>query len=260
MKKLIERTTRTPLPTDYLYLMEDSAVSDGKTQVKDIMVIPETTRTINFNNSMTATEIQDEINAVSRYIPPNIAITFQFADGTYNLDNQLVFNGFFGGGVLNIYGKVSEGDSLHTNQAVHLNFNNDTTGLWIYGCFLSQFRVQNLKVTCDDGYNCLYLLQNEYGIVLSNYFIHNGNSSSASAGIHAVGNGTTRVRNNYFSGNYMGIYSNHASYIYSEINDDTGTQPKYGLLARLSGVIGKASTQPAGSISNENIASGGIVR
>ncbi|MCM8813391.1 MAG: hypothetical protein NC924_05570 [Candidatus Omnitrophica bacterium] len=57
-----------------------------------------TSRAINIDNTMTTAEIQSAFDAVGRYIPDDVVITFQFADGTYTLNNALVLDGFYGGG------------------------------------------------------------------------------------------------------------------------------------------------------------------
>ena len=65
---------------------------------------------------------------------------------------------------------------------------------------------------------------------------------------------------NYVSTLQTGIGAFNVTTIYSNGNDDTGTAPKYGLAAQQAATVGKNSTQPAGSISNEYTASGGTIR
>ena len=67
------------------------------------------------------------------------------------------------------------------------------------------------------------------------------------------------VINTYVSNHADGI-TGKLSTVFSYDNDDTGTQPAYGLHATNAGTIGKQGTQPAGSTSNELADNGGEIR
>ena len=135
MAKLTDLTESTEsTKNDILYLSNEAGSSDGKQAFNSVFALPQlTSEVINLNNFMTASEIQDIINDVPRYIPRGSNVAFQFADGIYNLDAKLDFTRFYGEGLITIQGNTLETDAtvLHTTQQVHLNFNNGTNGLYI---------------------------------------------------------------------------------------------------------------------------------
>ena len=99
-----------------------------------VSLAPETTRTINLTNSMSADAIQTAIDAVGKHVPYGVTVTLQFADGTYTLSHQLTVQGFYGGGKILVPGNPAESATLHTNQAVFLNFSaQDCNGIVAYG-------------------------------------------------------------------------------------------------------------------------------
>lgn len=219
-----------------------------------------TTETISFTSSQTAAQIQAEIDEVGKYIPSGVAVTFQFGDGTYTLDTAIDFSGFYGGGSITIQGNTGDTSGLSTSQSVHLNFNNSTNGIQISDT-TSVIFMDYLKITCADGYDCVKLtrvasfFRMRYG-----YLLHTAKTSSSTRGLRVLqSGGAITAQANYFSNNYYAIESSQST-IYSNGNDDTGTQPTYGLRAAQGGVIAKNGTQPAGSTSNESTGSGGVIR
>ena len=104
--------------------IQDNLTVQNEFYVKNKNMTPTLTQTINFNNSMTRAQIQAKINSVGKYVPQGQTLTFQFADGTYNLDQSLLFTGFYGGGTIHIQGNIAEPNAfdLHTTQQVILDF------------------------------------------------------------------------------------------------------------------------------------------
>jgi hypothetical protein len=260
MGELLSRANRTPENDDYIYLTSNEGLSDGKQEFQNFTMIPETTRTVNFTNSQTASQINADIDAVGRYIPKGVVITFQFANGTYNLDATLYFDGFYGGGRFEILGDTSQTNGLHTNHNVHLNFNNSTNGVYTIHNSTNAVVIRHLKITCQDGYRCITLQRPGYSEVYYNYLIHTGNTSSSSRGVDVGFGMNLFLLNNYFNGSYYAVTCFEVSKINSSNNDDTGTLPKYGLRCALASDIGKNGTQPAGSTANELVNLGGQIR
>jgi len=261
MPNLDTRTTKTPAVDDYTYLLSNDGTVEGKVELQDVTVIPETTRTINFTSSQTASQINAVISAVGRYIPKDVTITFQFANGTYSLNNILLFRGFYGGGQIYIYGNTSETNAtvLHTSQDVVLDFKgNATDGLRVDRNSVHVY-IFNLRVEVDDTENPFYMLScTGFNQVWYSYALING-TSNGGHGILAHQHTNVEVRNTYVTGGESGIFALSQSTAYSNGVDDTGTQPKYGLKAQAS-IIYKNSTQPTGSTSNENLVAGGEIR
>ena len=258
MPNLDTRTTKTPAVDDYTYLLSNDGTVEGKVELQDITVIPETTRTINFTSSQTAAQIQADIDAVGKYLPDGVSITFQFGNGTYTLNNNLDFDSFYGGGVMYIQGDTSQTAGLHTDHNVHLNFNNNTHGI-ICRRNSATFQVRHLKITCDDSKTCVLLISCASVYTLYNYLLNNAKTSSGSKAISMTSASIGTAEQNYFSNNFYGINCTTASIISSNNNDDTGTQPNYGLRVDTAGIIGKANTQPTGSTANESLGQGGNI-
>lgn len=219
-------------------------------------------RIITLNNSMTTEQIQSTINAVGKYIPYGVRITFQFADGSYELTSRLVFGGFYGGGELFIQGNTTENNAtaLHTSQMVHLDGSSLNEVVYIESITLNQLVVRNLKITGQTTQNesCPLVLWNVSRAVVQ-YNYTNGTSTTNGFGIKFY-NTQGWVEANYVSNVYWGIGSAFHSQMFSYNNDDTGTMPVCGLHAHNASIIGKFETQPSGSSSNEWMAGGSQIR
>ena len=258
-KKLNELSTRTPEIDDYYYISSNDGTVEGKVKLQDITVIPETSRTINFTSSQTAAQIQADIDAVGKYIPKGVIIIFQFGNGTYSLDSSLTFSFFYGGGQIFIYGDTSQTDGLHTNHNVHLDFSGGASvvALWAVHNRVSLISVSHLKITANANIICLQCQREGNYRVWYNYFI--SNSKTGSFGLAAQDGSTVWSTDNYFNNHNIAILSTQNAILYSDTNDDTGTQPNTGLNAQSGGKIGKSSTQPSGSSTNESTSTGGKI-
>jgi len=262
MPNLDTRTTKTPAVDDYTYLLSNDGTVEGKVELQNVTVIPETTRTINFTSSQTASQINAEIETVGRYIPKDVTITFQFANGTYTLNDVLLFNGFYGGGKINVLGNTNEtnNDSLHTTQDVELDFTGSGKDGLSFGFCDVQIHILNLKISADESVDGVYLVSCSNDNRFWYGFIDMASTASGGYGLKANMASSIYVRETYFSKGQFGIGADVNSRVYSVENDDTGTQPSYGLRALAGGVIAKNSTQPSGSAGNESVANGGEIR
>jgi hypothetical protein len=210
--------------------------------------------TVNIPAASTAAETQALIDAQPKALN-GYTLTFQFADGTYTLDTRLTFAGFCGGKLL-INGNPGENQgSLHTNQAVFLNFNNGTDGLFIEHCCWIDIR--NLKIFSTA--RGAYAQESGGGFVHGCYFLSNVTTGDV-YGFNNYLCAPTYVAYNYFEfiTYCIGVFD---SRVFSFNNDDTGaTGPRYGLQAKFAATIGKDGTQPAGSSANELTTPGSVIR
>ena len=159
-------------------------VDTGGVELKGVY----TNTTIDLDNSMTAAEIQTIIDNQARYIERTISLIFQFADGTYTLNQKLDFRGFYGGGNLFIRGNTGEsGDGLHTDQAVILDFSGSNIhGVVLYALYAANAYVQYLhvKIKTDTAhYVGLELNRVNGGWINGCYF--EGTSTTKGRGIEA---------------------------------------------------------------------------
>ena len=221
------------------------------------VVRPESSKTLNFNNTMSATDMLAIINNANKYIPAGEILNFQFADGNYTLDRSLTFDGFFGGGEMNILGNAAD-ESLSTAKNVYLDFTNSSDGIQINNTKL-QVNTKCLKtrvVTGAENYIAIQYFNTPYGEISCNYAL--GTATETGSGIKVL-YGSVDIKNNYVSNINVGIYGENAR-IYSNNNDDTGTMPNYGLVTRYAGTIGTTGTQPSGATANESAPDGGVIR
>lgn len=225
-------------------------------------------RTINFDNSMTTSEIQAEIDAVGKYIPSGVTITFQFDSSgstTYTLDSALRFEGFYGGGGVVIQGNTSETNatSLHTSQDVYLDFSGQScNGLEIYFCRTGGVTVKNLKIEVNTSSAAkvgVYSYGNSRFSLQYSYIL--GTSTSYGYGVRIRDGACGELYRTYLSNVYCGLRTSFVGSVASRENDDTGTQPVYGMEASFASTIGKYdSQQPSGSTSDEYTTAGGEIR
>jgi hypothetical protein len=214
--------------------------------------------TVNFDNSMTTAEMQALIDAVPKNLNGNF-VTFQFADGTYTMTGTLYFRYFFSGGIT-IQGNTGDPSTLTTAQSVHLNAgssSNHVIDTWFNN--VGVVTVRNLKITVNStgGYVGLYAVRSGCPQrFLYNYITGNGTSNGYGSIIDAA---SAYLESNYFSNINRAIETREGAIVSSNNNDDTGTQPNYGLTCK-SSVIMKNGTQPAGSTSNEITTTGGVIR
>lgn len=221
-------------------------------------------KTVNLDNSMSASEIQAEIDAQPKNLNGH-TLTFQFADGTYNLSNYLNFE-FFNNGYLEIYGDTSETDAtdLHTTQSVILDGSSITSSATCGALNIknvsAETKIFNLKIIVPDSANVngIYSYKSNFVRSYYNYLLGSGKTNDLS-GIYYTNASAGIAYKNYVSNIMRGLRCNLSSFV-SNTNDDTGTLPDYGLSCYLAGTIGKLSTQPNGATSDEIIGSGGEIR
>ena len=211
--------------------------------------------TIILDPSMTRNEIQDSINMIPRNLGGH-SLTFQFSDGTYNLDHTLYFLNFYGGP---IYVKGNVGESgLHTNQAVILNFTNvgDFTGIYVRG-ITSSIEFSNLRINTPSISRGIQAVESNISVQFC-YFV--GQSGVGSALYFVYSNGRY-ISQNYINGYQDGMFVSSLSNVYSSTNDDINNTPtRYGLFVRGGSTLGKFSTQPSGATANEFTEAGGEIR
>lgn len=214
--------------------------------------------TVNLNSSMSAATIQALIDAQPKNLN-GFTLCFQFADGTYTMSASLSFF-YFHGGVVQIYGNLSEGVALHTNQAVFLDFSSGAFGINLSGNACQQV-IRNLKVKVADNAGSIGIrtaIGNYAGV--SGCYVYADSKVNSPQGIQSSASAAGYYTVNYVSNVGYGIYVTRAGTLYSLNNASTGTDPNYGLYSNEASTLGKNGTQPTGSTANELTASGGVIR
>jgi hypothetical protein len=213
---------------------------------------------IKFDSSMSASTINDKIEALPKELSGEITYNLNFADGTYTLNSAINVQNFYGAGQVILNGNLSE-SGLHTNQAVIFDSDGQTLNraILIDKCKVN-VSVRNIKAIADldsDGgvikaINCFEVGVNGCYVV---------GTSTAGSGIYLQQVSVGIIEDNFVDDLNIGIRAIRCSSTFSENNDDTGTTPNFGLSAN-AGVIMKNGTQPSGSTANEQTLNGGVIR
>ncbi len=222
------------------------------------------TQTVNLLQSDNTAAKQAKIDAVPKYIPSGVTLTFQFeTGGTHTETAALDFVGFWGGGTLNVNGNTSETAGLYNTQDTILDFTtNAVDGITVNNCTVGSMQIRNLKVMIKDSANVQGILvyQCQNNMFISFNYVLGAGITTIVYGIRAFSNpGMISVRKNYVSNMRYGVIASRTPLLYSDGNDDTGTQPQYGLYSNTGATIRKNGTQPAGSTANELTATGGTI-
>jgi hypothetical protein len=229
----------------------------------------ETTRTINLSSSMTVADMQTQIDGIGKYIPSGSSVTVQFADGTYTINNTLRFQGFFGGGDLNIVGNLTETTSSHSNQAVILDATSvqDVVLVNIENCRLKttvdriQFKINSSSLGPSQAYSCIKSTNSDALNINSSYFSGSAgppwSSYPGTYGMHLI-NVSAKISNNVCTGLEHFISCYDATKAVSVNNTTTGNTP-FIALNSLSSIIFRSGTQPSGAGANTNTGDGGQI-
>jgi hypothetical protein len=211
-------------------------------------------RTVAFSSSFTTAQIQSLIDAQPKNLN-GYSITFQFADGNYNLSTGLQFN-FFSNGVLLIYGNSSNNTvaaaknvTLSGSAPIYLGQNNTTT------------EVNYLRLAINTStYASALAVENTNTLVnycsFTNYptsvVVGSGN------GIGAQARSAVWVRNSYFTSLDRYMVSLYNGIITADTNSQ-GTNSNIAYLA-YGGIIQVQNTGLTGTTTYSTSVGGLIVR
>ncbi len=207
---------------------------------------------------------QAKIDTVAKYIPYGVTVTFQFeVTGTHTETAALCWDGFYGGGRINIYGNTGEAGegSLHLTQDTFLDFTtNAVNGIYVSNLAVEAY-IYDLKIQVQDssGLAGITLLNTNNKINITGNYILGEGTTLAAYGILANTSMVANCRNNYVEDIKYGLACTLGR-MFSRDNDDNGVPPLNGLYALNAGTIGKRGTQPAGSTANELAQFGGEIR
>lgn len=197
--------------------------------LKDVTTLRLTENTtINLNNSMSASQIQELIDAQPKDLG-GYDLTFQFADGTYNLNERLIFYGFYGPGRLQILGNSSD-NNRSTTKSVILN---------VAGVTSSYYPVTISSCTCD--------------VIVLYLKFNNIRDVSGSTGLYVTNGKQTRIYYSCFSGagkttnnfGFMSAWTNNI-YFYQNMLQNTDI----GISARYNSTVTVQSMESAATIPN----------
>ena len=203
--------------------------------------------TVNLDNSMSAATINALIAAQPKDLN-GYNLTFQFADGTYTLNETLDFSGFRGDGVLYIYGNSSD-NTLATNKSVNLNFSgtDGLNGITAYNnsayLYVAYIRV-TVGCTSNHGIgfsyvNCTNVVSWANSAFTSGTTYGRGFYAARGTAFHSEKDATTEFQ--------IAWYLSMQSQCYLRDNGRGGTLPIYGYYADGGSRVGRYGTAPSAS-------------
>jgi hypothetical protein len=214
-------------------------------------------KTVNLDSTMTASQIQDSINAYPKNLNGK-ALTFQFADGTYTLDNTIYFREFHNGSLF-IQGNVSESSVKYTSHSVILNFSS-AFGIEVRSVS-SIVRIYNIRINAISGVwgACLAITTNIGYIDIQRCYVYNNVTGAHN---YLINNSNfVKIQDSYARGSDFGVYCMAQSTLYVKNNSSAATIPIYGMNALEGSTIIKMDVVGfTGSNSNEQISLGGLIR
>ena len=186
-------------------------------------------------------------NVIPWYV--NHIITIQLLDGTYTLTSNIELTGKTGKGKVNIQGNSSDRTQVVIDGDNHTYKINIATFVYIAIEHLKTYKIRNINIRSRPPF------WTQLG-----HYIHNCVLDSGLYGIHLNGGGAYVYDCDITNNTYDAIYVADAGYVRSRSNTSTVTNGRYGLYARMQGLIAKEdSTQPTGSTANEHTANGGEI-
>ena len=241
-----------------------SASTGGLITNKNGLVLEETiltaSKTINLDNSMSVTEIQNIINDQPKQLNGN-SLIFQFADGNYDfISGGISFNGF-DGGYLDVQGNLNNTDvenlsvKFHGDQA-------SNSGLVVFvncsaRCHLFKISLEQDSTSVTQQ-RSLRFISVAHGLVNSCSF-NSLSTNRANEGIFA-NDGRTRINNCKFNNLEKAIYSvQNSTHSYNNREFTGGTAPDSGLVGIEGSIITQENTQINGHTNDTFIASGSVI-
>jgi len=228
------------------YAVTSSYLADGSQILTD-------NRTVAFSSSFTTAQMQALIDAQ----PKNLGgknLTFQFADGTYNLSTGLSFN-YFSNGALLINGNSSN-NTVAANKNVTLSGSNP-----MYIANNSTYtEVNYLKLIIrTNSYTGCLIVENTSPIVSYCSFTNNPTSITGGTGHGIIGQSGAKVlvRNCYFNFLDADIVAGYNS-IVNALSNSQGSNASIAYLSYGGGIIQVQNTGLTG-VTTYNAQLGGLI-
>ena len=239
----------------------DKVVGSGGIIVpSDGIIIDETilseSKVINFDNSMSVTDMQNIINIQPKNLNGH-TLTFQFADGTYTFGtNQLLWSGFEGGTLL-VQGNMSDSDTQNLSVTINGTRGSNSGVFEFYQCYRPYVgRIEFIQNGTNDDTNILEMDHCDAGMIENCLFQNTGTQANDAIDIN---NSTTRVVGCYFDNLVRNIMSGYNSRVYAqETHTKTGgtDASTAHLFSNLGSIITQDATQAGGASFK---ATGGVI-
>ena len=240
------------------------ASEGGLITAKSGMILDETiltaSKTVNLDNSMSVTEIQNIINDQPKQLNGN-SLIFQFADGDYDfIAGGISFNGF-DGGYLDVRGNLNNTDVENLSVKFH-GEQGSSNGLVVFvNC---SARCQMIKIALEQDstsvtdQRLLRFISVAHGLVNSCSF-NSLSTNRANEGIF-VNDGRTRINSCKFNNLEKAIYSSqNSTHSYNNSELSGGTAPDSGLVGIDGAIITQQGTQINAHTNDTSKANGAVI-
>lgn len=209
------------------------------------------------------------INEWLGYAPKNLGnkeLTFNFNNGTgspktYTVTTAFLIKGYHNG-LLNISGDMAF--AAFTNaQGVYFDASGNETSIFKFEELRCRTYVQGFAgvIKGDANYNAVFFAINCPGYISIGYFAFGSTSTTKGLGIQAYYCQSIDIWNCTVADFFYAFQMAALCHLMSSDNRTLTTHTsQYGLVAGGNSAIGKYSTQPTGSVSNESATTGGVIR
>ena len=226
---------------------------------------PGSNAVIYFTNTESSAIMQAKIDSMNKFLPYDRYYTFWFRNGTggtyATMTNPLVWQGFYGGGVINIYGNSANARIRRTNQTVSLCFTNaHRNGLEIKNNNVG-FDIQNLKVQvlsprhATNNASPLYVLKCDKSVRARGCYFW-GTTTNDGRGVY-VNDGKVGLESNVYGYVKTAIYGAQCAQIYNRDSISTNEAPSWGFGLTSGSIAGNWGLYPTGTVSLANTNFGG---
>ena len=205
-----------------------------KITANGINITPQKTETITFTTNMSSATMQSLINETEKYIPYGQALTFTFETGRFtNLESQIAFVGFYGGGNLNVHGTTNGIDetAAYTSQYTVLYWTNKSANTINGLAFVKNecyVHLHSLHTILSNAYSYgnIYL-QNNKRVYMSGMYLQSPTTNSG----HLVmqWGGYTRAGGNAYEGGGNALWLRDNGSFYSYYSWSTNNPPHTGV-------------------------------
>jgi len=211
------------------------------TPKKKAVNIIESSTTLEFNSSMSFSEINKRIERLGKYIPHDVTVTLQFADGTYTVDEALNIIGFEGGGKIEIFGNASD-NTRQLSKNVVFQVSGDTPNYILHilsnvvGIYVKYIRFNRYSLTNPWRYASFFSwMCAGYGWV--EYCSFDFSDANHGRAVFVAGPSFFHVVQCYFRYAVVAVSAYHNAYITVSDSESDSSKPYHGLEANVFGKI-----------------------
>ncbi len=166
-------------------------------------------KTLTFDNSMTAAEIQALIDAVPKNLG-GYTLTMQFADGTFALVSTLSLIGFYGG-ILNVYGSADD-FAYSTSKSVQLMYTGAGSTALLFARVSAQVYIYGITIGNNaEIASFMAIRTNQCANIHIRYCVLRGQSDDISDYHYGIINYQSQLtlQDSYINNLHFGLYSEY---------------------------------------------------